>query len=175
MSETGDVGQGDMDQMDLDAVASLEPDEVDYDQDVALGETGEDDVIQRSWVAPDRPLGAGHHGETAAEQAEGSSLEERLAAEVPDLGGERPGDEVLPEEQPLDDAIGEDVSAEDLVPTDEPDSDEVGDLRAGRLVEPDEGVREDTDKDMYASDVGIDAGAASAEEAAMHIVEDPGY
>ena len=166
MSEPG----GDI---DADAVASLEPDEVDYDQDLALGEDGEDDVIQRSWVAPDRPLGAGHHGETAAEQAEGSSLDERLAAELPDVDGERPGDEVLPESQPLDDALGEDVSAEDLVLTDDPEGGEVGDLRAGRLVEPDEGVREDVDTDMIATDVGIDGGAASAEEAAMHVVDEP--
>jgi len=160
-------------EIDADAVASLEPDEVDYDQDLALGEDGEDDVIQRSWVAPDRPLGAGHHGETAAEQAEGSSLDERLAAELPDVDGERPGDEVLPESQPLDDALGEDVSAEDLVLTDDPEGGEVGDLRAGRLVEPDEGVREDVDTDMIATDVGIDGGAASAEEAAMHVVDEP--
>lgn len=162
-----------MDAMDMDAVASLDPDEVDFDQDLALGETGEDDVIQQSWVAPDRPLGAGHHGETAAEQAEGSSLEERLAAELPDVDGERPGDEVLPSEQPLDDALGEDVAAEDLVYTDDPEG-EVGDLRAGRLVAPDEGAHENAEKDMVASDVGIDGGAASAEEAAMHVVEEPG-
>jgi len=164
----------DMDPIDLDAVASLEPDEVDFDQDLALGETGEDDVINRSWVAPDRPLFSGHHGETAAEQAEGSSLEERLAAELPDVDGARPGDEVLPSEQPLDDALGEDVAAEDLVVTDDLEN-EVGDFRAGRLVEPDEGAREDVDKDMFATDVGIDGGAASAEEAAMHVIEEPGF
>ena len=88
---------------------------------------------------------------------------------------ERPGDELLPEEQPLDDALGEDMAAEDLVVTDEPVGNEVGDFRAGRLVEPDEGAHEDAEKDMIATDVGIDGGAASAEEAAMHVVEDPGY
>jgi len=160
--------------IDADAVASLETDDgADYDQDIALGEDGEEDVIQRSWVAPDRPLGAGHHGETAAEQAEGSSLDERLDAELPDLDGERAGDEMLPEQQPLDDALGEDVAEEDLVLTDDPEGVEVGDLRAGRLVEPDEGVREDVDADMVAMDVGIDGGAASAEEAAVHVVEEP--
>lgn len=166
MSEPGDT-------IDADAVASLEPGDVEYDQDAALGDGGEDDVIQRSWVAPDRPLGAGHHGETAAEQAEGSSLEERLAAELPDLDGERAGDEMLPEQQPLDDALGEDVAEEDLVLTDDPQGSEVGDLRAGRLVEPDEGVRADVDADMVAMDVGVDDGAAGAEEAAMHVVEEP--
>lgn len=167
MSEPGDS-------IDADAVASLDPDEVSFDQDLALGEDGEDDVIQRAYVPNDRPMGVGRHGTTADEQLEGGSLEARLAAEVPDDAVERPGDEVLPDEQPLTDATGEDVAEEDLVVTDETDA-EVGDLRAGRLVEPDEGVRDDVDNDMVATDVGIDTGAASAEEAAMHITEDPRY
>jgi hypothetical protein len=165
-------GMGQVDPIDADAVASLEPDEVAFDQDLALGEDGEEDVAQRSWVAPDRPLGATQHGTTAAEQLEGSSLEDRLAAEVPDVGAERPGEQVLPDDAPLGDALGEDVSAEDLQPVDDVEG-EVGDLRAGRLVEPDEGAHEDTEKDLVAEDVGIDGGAASAEEAAMHVVEDP--
>jgi hypothetical protein len=43
--------------------------------------------------------------------------------------------------------------------------DEVGDVRAGRLV-PGEGP----DGELYALDAGIDGGAASAEEAAVHLV-----
>ncbi len=45
--------------------------------------------------------------------------------------------------------------------------------QAGRLVAPDEGVREDTEKDMIARDVGTDLGGASAEEAAMHVEQEP--
>ena len=48
----------------------------------------------------------------------------------------------------------------------------MGDRRAGRLVAPDEGVDEDEDSDLLASDVGIDGSAASAEEAAVHIIDD---
>jgi len=44
-----------------------------------------------------------------------------------------------------------------------------GRRRSGRLVAP-EGVR-DID-DVFAGDVGIDGGAASAEEAAVHILDD---
>ena len=171
MSEATE-GMGQIDPVDAEAVASLEPDEVAYDQDLALGEDGEEDVAQRSWVAPDRPLASTQHGTTAEEQLEGSSLEDRLAAEVPDVGTERAGEQVLPDDAPLDDALGEDVSAEDLQPGGEGDG-EVGDLRAGRLVDPDEGAHEDTEKDLVDEDVGIDGGAASAEEAAMHVVEDP--
>ena len=49
---------------------------------------------------------------------------------------------------------------------------EVGDERAGRLVADDEGAHEDAEKQVWASDVGIDGAAASAEEAAMHIVDE---
>jgi hypothetical protein len=43
-------------------------------------------------------------------------------------------------------------------------------VRAGRLVAPDEGAHGDVEKDEVARDVGIDGGAASAEEAAMHVI-----
>lgn len=68
---------------------------------------------------------------------------------------------------PEDDGIG------DTWDTDgEPLDDEVGAERAGRLVAPDEGVRKDEESELVAEDVGIDGAAASAEEAAMHLVED---
>lgn len=54
-----------------------------------------------------------------------------------------------------------------------PDTPEVDEHRSGRLVEPDEGAREDHDAQLVAADVGIDGGAASAEEAAVHDVEEP--
>ena len=46
------------------------------------------------------------------------------------------------------------------------------DPRAGRLVAEDEGAHADDEEDLIARDVGIDGGAASAEEAAVHVVED---
>ena len=36
----------------------------------------------------------------------------------------------------------------------------------------DEGAHSDDEEDLVATDVGIDGGAASAEEAAIHVVED---
>ncbi len=51
---------------------------------------------------------------------------------------------------------------------------EVGDRRAGRLVDPDQGLGEDTDSELVGDDVGIDGAAASAEEAAMHVVPEDG-
>lgn len=52
------------------------------------------------------------------------------------------------------------------------DADDVAaDPRAGRLVAPDEGAHERTESDEIASDVGRAGSAASAEEAAMHVVD----
>ena len=50
----------------------------------------------------------------------------------------------------------------------------MGAERAGRLVDPDEGYGEDTEKDLVGTDVGIDGAAASAEEAAVHVIPDDG-
>jgi hypothetical protein len=79
---------------------------------------------------------------------EHETLDQRLAEEEPDAD---PYAE--PDEENLDDG-------------------EVGGVRAGRLVDPNEGIGPDVDKDMIGDDVGIDGAAASAEEAAMHIVPD---
>ncbi|HEV2798471.1 MAG TPA: DUF5709 domain-containing protein, partial [Nocardioides sp.] len=49
---------------------------------------------------------------------------------------------------------------------------QVGGLRAGRLTSYDEGLGPDEDKDVVAFNVGIDGAGASAEEAAMHIIND---
>ena len=45
---------------------------------------------------------------------------------------------------------------------------------AGRLVEPDEGAREDVDAEAVAEAVGNDGGGLTAEESAMHLVDEPG-
>jgi len=44
--------------------------------------------------------------------------------------------------------------------------------RAGRLVAPDEGAHDDVDDEEFAFDVGKAGSAASAEEAAMHVVDE---
>jgi hypothetical protein len=74
-------------------------------------------------------------------------------------------DERLAEEDPEPDPYADDDS-------DDLDDGEVGEARAGRLVDPNEGIGPDQEKDLVGDDVGIDGAAASAEEAAMHIVPD---
>jgi hypothetical protein len=52
------------------------------------------------------------------------------------------------------------------------DSEDPAFEQVGRLVAPDEGAREDTEKDEVATDVGPDTGGLTAEETAMHVVPD---
>ena len=91
-------------------------------------------------------------------EGEHEDLDQRLAEEVPE-----------PDPYSADDVDEEDNLT---VRADEENLDdgEVGDARAGRLVDPNEGVGADVDKELIGEDVGIDGAAASAEEAAVHVV-----
>ncbi|MFD9219984.1 DUF5709 domain-containing protein [Streptomyces sp. NPDC060064] len=109
-------------------------------------------ILSDGYSPPERPWAVDRVGTTAAEQRRGESLEERLAEEAPDV--------TVPTGDGLGDASDTDGELID---------DEVGADRAGRLVAPDEGAHSDLEKELVATDVGID-GAASAEEAAMHVI-----
>jgi hypothetical protein len=111
------------------------------------------DVLDTGWSPPERPWAVNDWGTTEAEESAGESLAGRLARELPD-GGPDDGDG-------LGDASDTDGELLD---------DEVGDERAGRLVDADDGGATDTDSALYARDEGIDGAAASAEEAAVHVV-----
>ena len=105
-----------------------------------------------SAMAAGKRLGLYHFvsaGNTPAEERQGETLEMRVAQEEPESAG--------PDETPWN-------------PDDEPR--EVGSVRAGRLVDANHGeAGADTTSEAVAFAVGIDGGAASAEEAAMHIIE----
>jgi hypothetical protein len=124
--------------------------------DDTLDERGVDDVLDEGMSPPERPSRDVALGVTAAEDAAGETLDERLEQEEPDPAAavdhtsEAQEDEILGDE-------GED-------PT---DGFEVGDERTGRLTE-----AEGDNADDVADDVGIDGAAASAEEAAVHTVEE---
>jgi hypothetical protein len=114
------------------------------------------DEMDRGWNPPEGWSAAQGYGNTPFEEAVGETLEQRLAQEEPD-----------PTAKPIEELVEEAASYdEDL--TDH----EVGDQRAGRLVAPDEGAHTDVEKDLIATDVGIDGAAASAEEAAVHVIND---
>ena len=111
--------------------------------------------LDTGWSPPERPWGVDDWGTTEREEAAGESLDGRLRRELPD----RQDDDDGP------DGLG-DLSGGDGELLD----DEVGDARAGRLADiGEDGVVDDEDE-LLAEDLGIDGGAASAEEAAVHLV-----
>ncbi len=108
---------------------------------------------------------------------EGYSPPERYSVETR-LGDRETLDQRLAEEEPEPDPYAEAEPETNLTVRDElenVDDGEVGEVRAGRLVDPNEGIGPDVDKDLVGIDVGIDGAAASAEEAAVHIVPDNQY
>lgn len=136
------------------------------DLEDALQEDDYDDVLDTGYSPPERPLGVDRTGTTAAEQRRGESLDEHLAEEVPDVGADT-GADGGPDTGAAD-GIG-DAPGTDGEPLDP----EAGGPRSGRLTDPDQGNAMTTDDDLQAESVGIDGGAATAEEAAVHVVEDP--
>jgi hypothetical protein len=163
--------------------ALLDPDDEAERGDIAdaldpidQGDPAEDEpnLYDTSWVPPDRPPGHGDFGTTLAEQREGESLDLRLSEEEPDVsdGIDEGGEAEAATEREAEDAVvdalvaeGEDIDvALDAFEPQEP--------RAGRLVADDEGAHPDAEKDMVARDVGISGAGASAEEAAVHIIDE---
>ena len=110
----------------------------------SLIDRGVADVLDEGYPPADGWSPGEGFGTTLAEERQGESLDQRLAQEVPDLTDAEP----------------------------EEFGGEVGDARAGRLVAPDEGAHEDVDSELMAFDVGIDGAGASAEEAAIHVIDD---
>lgn len=132
------------------------------------GEPGED-ALDSGYSPPDSARGSRAHGVTAEEQGDEETIDERIKQETPDPNSAygAPDDESGMEE----DRLGGDDP--DSIPADEDwlGDREIGDGRAGRLVGEDEGTGDDTEKEMWADDVGVDGGAASAEEAAVHVFD----
>ncbi|MFF7893251.1 DUF5709 domain-containing protein [Streptomyces sp. NPDC007907] len=142
-----DVYQPDQDEQREDTGLLDAEDTLEYD--------GVDDPLDRGWSPPERPWAVEHLGVTAAERQRGETLDQRLSEELPDAPA--------PDGDGLGDCAGSDGELLD---------NEVGAARSGRLVAPDEGAHEDEEEALVAMDVGIDGAAASAEEAAVHIVDE---
>jgi hypothetical protein len=148
---------------DLDDYSVQEP------ADSLTGEPGEpgDDPLDRGVAPPER------WSSVIRTSGDPESLDELLAEEEPDPALDFEDDEDVPEGRAAegraadgDDEDEADEYVDGLLLDDGPDP------RAGRLVAEDEGAHPDDEEDLVARDVGIDGGAASAEEAAIHVVED---
>ena len=115
--------------------------------DDTLDERGVDDVLDEGMSPPERPSREVARGVTSADDAEGETLDERLEQEEPDPTAH----------------IDHSAEAQEDELADPTDGLEVGDERTGRLT----GLDGDS-----ADDVGVDGAAASAEEAAVHTVQE---
>ncbi|GGD21232.1 DUF5709 domain-containing protein [Nocardioides daphniae] len=122
------------------------------DGDSLVDNRGLTEPLDEGYSPPEKWSVAQGYGNTPREEAEGETLDQRLRQEDP-------------EPDPY-------VAAEEAEDIEDVDDGEVGDARAGRLVDPNRGIGEDQEKDLVGDDVGIDGAGASAEEAAMHIVEE---
>jgi hypothetical protein len=121
-----------------------------------LIDRGIDDILDEGISPPERP-----YARTALDHPGPETLDELLAEQEPDP--------VARLNNVLDELDGSDDSEFE---SEFPEDDEVGRVRSGRLVASNGGYGEDNDAELFASDVGIDGGAASAEEAAMHVIDD---
>jgi hypothetical protein len=117
-----------------------------------------DDPLDRGVVPPERWSGDIRRGSESDEE----SLDEQLAEEEPDPV--LSSNEYWSGDSDDEDAGDEDVDG--LLLDDGPDP------RAGRLIAPDGGHYPHRQKELLAHDVGPDGGGATAEEAAVHVVDD---
>src|SRR3954453_12788404 len=118
------------------------------------------DPMEEGWNPPEKWSVAQGYGNTPLEEELGETLDQRVAQEIP-------------EPDPYQQAESEEIDPEtgELIDPDAADA-EVGDARAGRLVEPNAGVGEDEERTLIGEDAGIDGAAATAEEAAVHVIDD---
>jgi hypothetical protein len=127
---------------DSDGLDGVDTDSGLLEPDESLDDSRVDDVLDEGYSPPERPWAVHEWGLTAREAAGHESLAGRLAREVPES------------------TVGDGDGLGDTQDTDgELYDEEVGSTRSGRLAARNE---------LYAVDLGVDGGAASAEEAAVH-------
>jgi hypothetical protein len=122
----------------------------------SLLDRGVRDALDEGYSAPERWSAAERYGNTPYEEELGESLEMRLLQEEPEP----------------DPYLAAELHTEDDDDGDGEGAGEVGTRRAGRLVADDEGLGPDLERELVSHDVGIDGAGASAEEAAVHVIDD---
>lgn len=137
---------------DFDPTMPEESEQLDQLQpEETLVNRGVKDVLDEGYTVPENWSPAQGFGNTAAEMRQGETIEQRVTQEQP---------EVVKDDSPWN--------------PDPTEPREVGNKRAGRLVDDRHGYDggEDTESESIGHDVGISGGAASAEEAAMHVIDE---
>jgi len=117
------------------------------DGDSLVDNRGLKDPMEEGYSPPEKWSAAQGYGNTPREEALGETLDQRIRQEDPEPDPYAE-DDYDPDEDELDDG-------------------EVGSQRAGRLID-----RGDGTSHLLSDDAGIDGAGASAEEAAVHVVDD---
>lgn len=113
-------------------------------QEDQLLDRGVDDLLDEGYSPPDREPSV--NVPTQSEEEAGESLEQRLAEEEPEISDA--------DSNGMDDSYG------------------AGEQRAGRLIDDEYDGIHDVEKASVAEDVGIDGAGATAEEAAVHVIDE---
>jgi len=119
------------------------------DGDSLVSDRGLTEPLDEGYSPPEKWSAGEGFGNTPYEEEVGETLDQRIAQEEP-------------EPDPYEEAESE---VENV-------GGEVGNERAGRLVDEDQGLGPDEEKDLVGEDVGIDGAGSSAEEAAVHVIDD---
>jgi Family of unknown function (DUF5709) len=144
--DTGDSGEPN------ESYHSYSVDDEDQPQssgDSLVDNRGLAEPLDEGYSPPEKWSVAEGYGNTPLEEELGETLDQRIAQEEP-------------EPDPYEQA---ELESEDV-------GGEVGTERAGRLVDENAGIGPDEEKDLIGEDVGIDGAGSSAEEAAVHIIDD---
>src|SRR6478609_9312824 len=96
-----------------------------------LGDDDVDDELDRGYSPPEKYSAGQGYGNTPWEEEHRETIDQRITQEEP-------------EPDPYDESATEDLR-----------DGEVGDRRAGRLVDPNAGIGEDTESELVGTDVGI--------------------
>lgn len=163
--ETDDVTGDDAAQQAPADYSGMDSGQLQYED--TLIDRGVDDVLDEGYSPPDHLVNAETFFETPEEAVEGESLDDRLAAELPDPANDLPDPLAETAGDRTENAAGTDDTVPDVV---DEDAEFAGEDRSGRLVAPDEGEGPDVDSELIGEDVGVDGSASSAEEAAVHVI-----
>lgn len=137
------------------------------DPDLTVDPEDSEELADTGYSPPDYEPKSLRSETTEDEVRAGESLDERLSEEVPDVG-----ESALDDPAPATDTDSDLDTTDDLADLDESvDADDyLPDARAGRLVGSDDAIDAAQHNDLAAEDAGFAGYAASAEEAAVHVV-----
>lgn len=132
----------------------IDPDSTAFDEDESVREADGPETPLSPYATPSA---LDRYGTTPEEAREGTPLDLRLRAEVPDVGADDPADDDVEWSNRRGDVADDEVEEDEPPPIDDGEPDDVGRLEADGAEDP-----------LTGRDEGFAGGGMSAEESAMH-------